>query len=344
MPGAGALGEDVCPGCHGRFLDEGAASRVLFEERGLSRDDLAEAAHGAPRAADSPHCPHCRSRLSAVDVDAVPLLFCTGCGGAWLDAGALARVSEGRWPEVAAPVVAATAVAVVSDERCEPVRVTAAFARAGYRGPVDAAASPGSAHGLLVARTSGPEGQALLAALAAEGIEARLVDAAALELPRPQHARAVVITDQELRVGNAPPVRFADLELAALGQKRVTDARQETTAGPTTIGTLLGRRARSVTVHVYEKRDETLLDLFHAGGRLRLAPATLALERRPGVTLETLFRALARDLLTRLPSTCHLAVDAPALAADPNARLHPHLAAHWERLVAWELWRLRQAM
>ena len=40
---------------------------------------------------------------------------------------------------------------------------------------------------------------------------------------------------------------------------------------------------------------------------------------------------------------CRLVAGAAALRADALARLHTHLPAHWDRLLAWELWRARTA-
>lgn len=95
--GTGALAEDVCGACQGRFLDQGATHRLFVEILGIRAELLMELARaGVPRAA----CPACGTRLSETVARGVTVDLCRGCGGAWLDAGELARLARDVIEEV----------------------------------------------------------------------------------------------------------------------------------------------------------------------------------------------------------------------------------------------------
>lgn len=91
----GELDEQVCPACGGRFLPEVGAARLVEDELGITRDMLRELTRyfGGERRT----CPSCRSRTSAVRLKGVTADLCQGCGGLWLDAGELGRLSAGRY-------------------------------------------------------------------------------------------------------------------------------------------------------------------------------------------------------------------------------------------------------
>ena len=89
--GSGALAEDVCPRCQGRFLDHGATHRLFVEILGIREDILMELARaGVPREP----CPGCGGRLCEVRARSVVVDLCRGCGGSWLDGGELGRLAR----------------------------------------------------------------------------------------------------------------------------------------------------------------------------------------------------------------------------------------------------------
>ena len=110
VPRAGALGEDVCPSCSGRFLDaptlEHLAARVLKVDPAL----LVELAAARGKA----RCPACDAATAPTTLRGTALFLCGGCGGAFLDGGALRAMAHGSIDEVdaaagATPRVAGTA-------------------------------------------------------------------------------------------------------------------------------------------------------------------------------------------------------------------------------------------
>ena len=90
-PGAGALAEDVCSRCHGRFLDTAATQRLFVDILGIRPELLLELARaGVPRFA----CPACGARIAEVRARGVLVELCSGCGSSWLDGGELARLAR----------------------------------------------------------------------------------------------------------------------------------------------------------------------------------------------------------------------------------------------------------
>lgn len=93
--GGGELDEQTCATCAGRFLPPHGAERLVLQELAISRQMLRELVglFGGERL----RCPGCRTRMSAVQLKGVATDLCTGCGGVWLDAEELSRLSLGRY-------------------------------------------------------------------------------------------------------------------------------------------------------------------------------------------------------------------------------------------------------
>ena len=88
----------MCARCGGRFLARDVVQRVVVDELGVAQETLVELA-GFFRGATAP-CPSCATAMRPVRLRGVPLDLCASCGGAWCDAGELARLSGGRHEEV----------------------------------------------------------------------------------------------------------------------------------------------------------------------------------------------------------------------------------------------------
>ncbi|MBM4283299.1 MAG: hypothetical protein FJ137_21990, partial [Deltaproteobacteria bacterium] len=105
--GQGALGEDVCPRCRGRFLNGALTERVVIDELGVERGILRELA-GFFSGARLP-CAGCGAAMRPLGLRGVAVDLCLGCGGLWLDAGELSRLSGGRYGEFGGVEVPAVA-------------------------------------------------------------------------------------------------------------------------------------------------------------------------------------------------------------------------------------------
>jgi Zn-finger nucleic acid-binding protein len=90
----GAGGEWHCPSCQGLYLAEPAVTGFVVEELGISWDVLRELPTHH-RAGESLACPCGESETSACSLRSVPVDLCLHCGGLWLDAGELYRLSAG---------------------------------------------------------------------------------------------------------------------------------------------------------------------------------------------------------------------------------------------------------
>jgi Zn-finger nucleic acid-binding protein len=98
LPATGGLAERVCARCTGRFLESGGVQRLVFEEHGIEPELIRELV--TQFAGERGACPCCKSQMSPVQVRGEHVELCEGCGGMWLEAGALERLGEGRWQEV----------------------------------------------------------------------------------------------------------------------------------------------------------------------------------------------------------------------------------------------------
>lgn len=95
---AGALHEDACGDCGGRFLDDQALLLLCERHLRVSLSTLKELTREGPRRLA---CPGCASRMTLTLLRGVPVDLCAGCGGAWLDQGELSNLTRGHLPEIA---------------------------------------------------------------------------------------------------------------------------------------------------------------------------------------------------------------------------------------------------
>jgi Zn-finger nucleic acid-binding protein len=96
-PASGALHEDICSGCQGRFVPVEGADLVIERIQGISHDERIDMARrGAPEAP----CPGCGTALSHAEIDDIAFKMCRGCGGAWLTRGYLSVLSRGEVDEL----------------------------------------------------------------------------------------------------------------------------------------------------------------------------------------------------------------------------------------------------
>lgn len=219
VPGFGALLEDVCPSCHGRFLGPAAVERVVVEELGLSADMLREMTALFTSKTRLP-CPSCSSKLSPLELRKVRIDLCTGCGGAWLDVGELTSLGQGRHEELspapAADVADAAIIGILEPETPLPggfvvffdaptqvtrEALTAAFAK------VPGLASPDAAQIVSRKRCTAIEGvteqhaRGVVATLAGEGIGAQVADDRWLSLPPPMPTSALAVEELGIVLG-----------------------------------------------------------------------------------------------------------------------------------------------
>jgi len=90
-----------CPSCGGHHLDAADAGRLLEREVGRTIDELKELA--GMFAGEKLPCPGCGAEQSPITLRSVPVDLCLSCGGLWLDAGELTRLSNGRIKETPPP-------------------------------------------------------------------------------------------------------------------------------------------------------------------------------------------------------------------------------------------------
>ncbi len=343
VPGAGTLGEAVCPRCGGRVLDEAAVQRVIIDEHGITRATLRELAghFGRPNL----RCPGCGQRMHPVQLRQVPLDLCTGCGALWLDAGELWRLSEGRWVEVAGPAppapesapqeatAAATSMpgdapapswctVALAAADADAERVVAAFARARFRTAQDARTAALRGQGMLADRVSPEDAQTLQAALHAEGLVAHVLDATRVELPGVVRSKELAFDVAGIAVADAlgRPITLPWQWLRALAVGLVKVAETETkllgpepgdmgpygSQSPSPLATQ--QRVRTTIV----ERDDVLIDLLledeqRRRGRFRVTRSGIVLRQRGGATRDATFRALVATLVERAPATVALA-------------------------------------
>ena len=210
----GVVGEDVCRSCHGRFLAPELTERIVVEELGVERATLHEIAamFSGLRLA----CPGCRAAMRPLRLRGVVVDLCFSCGGLWLDAGELARLTGGRHVEVvdAAPATAAADAPVVVGELAgvlpgrdegfarsvalgrghaavvleslgapDVARLRAAFARTDGLTTIDADQLGRHTNGVVVEGVSPAGAVGLVEELARVGVRAAVVGEAVLRLP-----------------------------------------------------------------------------------------------------------------------------------------------------------------
>ena len=87
---------DVCPNCHGTFLDGIELRRVVGD------DELALALSGLRGAPPEPiACVACGSAMFLDAVDGIELDHCVECLGVWLDAGEIEKLAARKLSVVA---------------------------------------------------------------------------------------------------------------------------------------------------------------------------------------------------------------------------------------------------
>ena len=112
VPAAGAMQEDVCSVCAGRYLDEHATSLLCERHLRVSATVLKDLSHDGPRRLI---CPGCASRMTLTLLRGVQVDLCRGCGGAWLDEGELTRITRGQLPELGATALPIVPGAILLD-------------------------------------------------------------------------------------------------------------------------------------------------------------------------------------------------------------------------------------
>lgn len=363
-PGAGALGEAVCGRCGGRLLDEAAVQRLIIEEHGIARDTLRELAGNFGR--PTLRCAGCGQRMHPVRLRGVPLELCTGCGGVWLDAGELGRLSEGRWAEVAGPApppdehalpppLAAPAVGcsvLLDDDRPEVERVVAAYGRARFRTAQDARAAAQRGHGVVADRVSAEDAQRLHAALAAEGLPARVLDATLLELPAAVRSKQLTVDDAGVALADAlgRPITVPWRWLRALGcgLVRVAEAETQLVSPEPGEASPYGSQASSslpapqrVRTVIVDK-DEVVVDLVmeddeRRRARFRVTRSGVILRHRAGQTRDAAFRDLVAELVRRAPPETVRARGARAIERGDDGWQRYRAVRDFELALRWAM-------
>jgi Zn-finger nucleic acid-binding protein len=224
--GFGVLTEDVCGSCKGRFLPPLVVERIVVDELGVSQDVLRELT-ALFASKERIACPSCESKMSPVHIKKVRVDLCTGCGGAWLDAGELAALSQGRHEELTpssvavAPLQATAAAPMARDDDDtahatsgvivffdDPAHVNrdalaAAFAQLPGLSNADAMQIVAKQRTTVVEGASEAQAQAVVAALAAQGIASHIADASWLSLPPPYQTNALSVDAEGITLGRA---------------------------------------------------------------------------------------------------------------------------------------------
>ena len=247
----GALREDVCSGCHGRFLPPDVVERVLIEESGVSRATLLAL---VPLFASRERitCPSCEQKMSPVVVHGVRIDLCTGCGGVYCDHGELSALTEGRYAEVnpsrldpigldddAATVPSSSsaqatlasgtgkhAVFLHSLDALDAKLVAAAFAACPGLVEGDAIALAKNNNVVVVDGVGAQTASASAAALVQQGIAASAVEDSWTTLMAPTMAQTLSVGRGSLRIGD-DDVRVELVTCAAAGVVRRTTLRSQ---------------------------------------------------------------------------------------------------------------------
>ena len=81
---------DVCPKCHGIWLDKGELQKIL-KDRKLA-DYLTK--HIGTKSKSPMVCPRCGMTMDLEKAEDVEVDVCLSCGGVWLDAGELEELKQ----------------------------------------------------------------------------------------------------------------------------------------------------------------------------------------------------------------------------------------------------------
>jgi Zn-finger nucleic acid-binding protein len=81
---------DVCPKCHGIWLDKGELGKVLKDKK--LTDYLTK--HIGTKSKSPMVCPRCGMTMDFEKADDIEVDVCLSCGGVWLDEGELLELKE----------------------------------------------------------------------------------------------------------------------------------------------------------------------------------------------------------------------------------------------------------
>lgn len=370
-PGFGALHEDVCPRCQGRFLPAPAVERVLVDEHGLSTAVLREmVALFASR--ERLPCPGCGSKLSPIQVRGVRIDLCTGCGGAWLDAGELTRLGEGRHEELSpapgpAPEQEPVVETVRADDPGPPTPAPAAagkvmvfltslappplaalqtaFARIPGLTAVDASLLAHRNNGVVLDGVTPQVAEEVVAALVDAGVGAAAADGSWATLPAVLFSSAVEPGPLGLVFGRGDPtssfeIPWANVLALAAGELKRTSMKR----GPLQ-RTGVMRDAHSLPDDAAEfelvETDDAFFDVI-AGSPLRRVRVALSRvlfgEAGRGRDRAALFRERIASIARLVGPRC--AIGRGVRACLAGGRLHRYRSAReLEREESWLLWK-----
>lgn len=305
--GFGALHEDVCARCRGRFLSAEAVERLLVEEHGLSREMLREMVTlFASR--ERATCPGCASKLSPIHVRGVRIDLCIGCGGVWLDAGELTRLGAGRHEELspsseppadgeALPIALGEAAPSASPAEARPSSaiddrtmvfagsldpvpleaLQAAFARVPGLTAIDSAMVARRNDGVLLEGVSKEAAQTAVAALASAGVLAMVADDSWATLPAVTSTLSAEATARGIVFGRGDPtstleVSWSSVLALAAGELRRESMRRVAPSRPRMLDDAHGSPEDHTELQIVET-DDAFLDVVLAEPyrRVRLA-------------------------------------------------------------------------
>lgn len=199
--GDGALLEDVCGRCRGRFLHPQITERVVVDELGVDRATLKEIAEHF--SGQRVPCPGCRASMRPLRLHGVLVDLCFSCGGLWLDGGELRTLSRGRHDELGGHTPPVLVV--------EPLDTSTALA-------LDGTARLGRGASVVVFREPGAASEAALVSVfaatdALTAIDARLIagNGSCVVVESVSEAGAAALVQRLARAGIAADVVGEDL-------------------------------------------------------------------------------------------------------------------------------------
>ena len=305
--GHGAVGEDVCARCGGRFLAPEITDRVVVDELGVERELLREIA--ALFSGLKLPCPGCRALMRPLRLRGVHVDLCFSCGGLWLDSGELFSLSSGRHAEIGGPslvpvvdvavlpVLLGTAAeglvtlgrgnAVVVFEQLAPpeqAALTRVFARTDGLTDVDAQLLARLCQGIVAEGLSLQGAQALRSLLAREGIGSEVVDDAVMRLPPAIQCSDIDVVAGGLvaRLHTGPPMSVPWSEVAAVVggvvRRERLEARVQAPQNPLfrEQSRVTGLDVRRELEHEMVSSDDVIVDVVQVSQpsrRLRVVPS-----------------------------------------------------------------------
>lgn len=200
--GDGALLEDVCGRCRGRFLQAEVTERVVVDELGVDRTTLKEIAEQF--SGQRLPCPGCRALMRPLRLHGVFVDLCFSCGGLWLDGGELRTLSRGRHDELGGHTPPVLAVELI--HRVEDGAQIEGTIRLGRGTAAVVFREPGAAHESALV-------EVFAATDALTAIDARLIasNASCVVVESVSHAGAAALVQRLARVGIAADVVGEDV-------------------------------------------------------------------------------------------------------------------------------------